>query len=260
MAFWNNGSRKGILPAMAVIAQNDLVSADYPGPSWHRDVANDLADRLTPPSAFPCTFSQNAFRRGLIDFIFVERRDADGLEQLREDLAAYVAAAGQWNGKVNTARPLVVAFSRVAAYADSLEGYHRIGWEILQDWHDNDPAPWPDGVAREPNAPYWSMCFAGTQLFVNFSTPAHVQRKSRNLGRHLLFIVNPRERFDIVAGATPEGQRVRQVIRDRAEAYDGIPHAPELGSFLKGEIEWWQYGVSDDNRERTDHCPLKMRR
>ncbi len=245
---------------MAVIAQDDLVDPGYPGPAWHREVANDLAQRLTPPSAFPCTFSQNAFRRGLVDFIFVERRDAAGLQDLRDDLGAYVAAAAGWNGEVNTARPLVVAFSRAAARAGSVAGYHRIGWEILQDWHDNDPAPWPGGVGRDPHAPFWSMCFAGTQIFVNFSSPAHVQRKSRNLGRHLLFIVNPRERFDIVAGDTPEGRRVRQVIRDRVEAHDGIPHAPELGSFVKGEIEWWQYGLTDDNRARTDRCPLKMHR
>ncbi|MEJ1999615.1 MAG: YqcI/YcgG family protein, partial [Maritimibacter sp.] len=91
-------------------------------------------------------------------------------------------------------------------------------------------------------------------------SPAHQQRRSRNLGEHFLFIMNPRERFDVVAGDTPEGNRVRQVIRDRAAEYDGIPHAPELGSYQKGEIEWWQYGVSDDNAERRDKCPLRMRK
>ena len=249
-----------IFPPMTVIAQDILTGPDYPGPAWHREVADDLAPRLTPPSGFPCTFSQNAFRRGLVDFIFVERRDGEGLATLRADLAAYLADAASWDGQVNTARPLVIAFSQTAARADDLAGYHRIGWEVLQDWHDHDPAPWPEGVARDPHAPFWSMCFAGTQIFVNFSAPAHDRRKSRNLGRHFLFILNPRERFDRVAGDTPEGQRVRQVIRDRAAAYDGIPHAPELGSYQKGEIEWWQYGVSDDNNPRTNRCPLKMRR
>lgn len=244
---------------MAVIAQNKLMADTYGGPDWHREVARDLAARLTPPSDFPCTFSQNAFRRGLIDLIFVERLDDLGRAGLRYDLLAYLTEAAKWDGQVNSARPLVVAFSREAASADTLEGYHAIGWEVLQDWHDNDPAPWPDGVATDPNAPFWSMCYGGTQLFVNFSAPAHRQRKSRNLGRHFLFIVNPRERFDIVAGNTPDGARIREVIRERAEAYDGIPHAPELGSYLKGEIEWWQYGLTDDNHDRKDRCPLKMR-
>ncbi|SMH47585.1 YqcI/YcgG family protein [Maritimibacter sp. HL-12] len=245
---------------MSVVAQNELTASTYAGPGWHRDVARDLAARLTPPSEFPCTFSQNAFRRGLVRFIFVEARDPVGLARLRADLADYIAEARDWDGQVNTAHPLVVAFSTEAAHADSVEGFHAIGWEVLQDWHDHDPAPWPEGVGTDPMAPYWSMCFAGMQLFINFSSPAHRQRRSRNLGRHLLFIVNPRERFDIVAGDTPEGNRVRKVIRDRAHAYDGIPHAPELGSFQKGEIEWWQYGITDDNSDRTDRCPLNMRR
>ncbi len=244
---------------MPLIRQHDLQAPAHDGPAWHREVADDLARRLTPPSPFPCTFSQNAFRRGLVDFIFVERRDPDGLAGLRTDLARYVGEAAAWDGRMNTARPLVIAFSRAAARADTLAGYHRIGWDVLQDWHDNDPGPWPEGVARDPDAPFWSMCFAGMQLFVNFSAPLHVRRKSRNLGRHLLFIVNPRERFDIVAGDTPEGRRLRQVIRDRAEVHDGLPHAPELGSFQKGEIEWRQYGLSDDNAPRSDRCPLVMR-
>lgn len=244
---------------MTVISQTDLLADAYPGPAWHREVATDLAERLTPPSDFPCTFSQNAFRRGLVDFIFVERRDEPGRAALRADLLDYIAEAVTWDGQVNTARPLVVAFSRDAARAETVERYHAIGWQVLQDWLDHDPAPWPANVATDPHAPYWSMCFGGIQLFVNFSSPAHVRRRSRNLGRHFLFVVNPRERFDVVAGDNPEGKRVRQVIRDRAEAYDGIPHAPELGMYQKGELEWWQYGVSDDNAPRTDRCPVKMR-
>lgn len=244
---------------MSVIAQNDLAADRYGGPDWHREVLHDLADRLTPPSAFPCTFSQNAFRRGLVEFAFVDRLDAGGLAQLRADLGRYIAAAVRWDGQVNTARPLVVAFSQDAAQASSVAGYHAIGWRVLQDWLDHDRAPWPAGVAKDPDAPFWSMCYGGMQLFVNFSSPAHVQRKSRNLGRHFLFIINPRERFDQVAGDTPDGRRVRQVIRDRAEAYDGIPHAPELGMYQKGALEWLQYGVSDDNAPPKATCPLRMK-
>jgi N-omega-hydroxy-L-arginine synthase len=103
------------------------------------------------------------------------------------------------------------------------------------------------------------MCFAGMQLFVNMSSPAHARRHSRNLGRHLLFIINPRERFDVVAGETPEGARVRQVIRDRAAAYDGMSHAPALGKYLKGQLEWPQYALPDDNETTPAACPFHQR-
>ena len=259
LALWRGPLRMCIFPPMTVIAQDILTGPDYPGPAWHREVADDLAPRLTPPSGFPCTFSQNAFRRGLVDFIFVERRDAEGLAQLRADLAAYLADAATWDGQVNTARPLVIAFSPAAVPPGDLASYHAFGWRILQDWHDNDPAPWPEDVSRDPDTPYWSMCFDGMQLFVNMSAPAHVTRKSRNLGRHFLFIVNPRERFDVVAGETPDGARVREVIRARAEAYDGLPHAPVLGKFLKGELEWPQYALPDDNENFPSACPFRPR-
>jgi len=245
---------------MSMLAQEELLGAGDAGAVWHREVAEDLARRLMPPSDFPCTFSQNAFRRGLVRFIFVESLDAAGRDALRADLLAYIAEARAWDGQVNTAHPLVIAFSRDAVSAPDLAGYHAAGWAVLQDWLDHDPAPWPEEVSRDPEAPFWSMCFDGMQLFVNFSAPAHVARQSRNLGRHFLFIVNPRERFDMVAGDNPEGRRVRAVIRARAEAYDGMPHAPELGSFQKGEIEWVQYGLGDDNRPRAGRCPLRVRR
>jgi len=242
---------------MPLIAQSDLAAPAYAGPDWHRDVLADLAQSLTPPSDFPCTFSQNAFRRGLIRLIFVEGAGPAALTALRADLAAYIAQARRWDGQVNSAHPLVVAFSQAAVPPTDLAGYHAFGWRILQDWHDNDPAPWPDDVARDPAVPFWSMCFDGMQLFVNMSAPAHVRRRSRNLGRHFLFIVNPRERFDVVAGETAEGARVRSVIRARAEAYDGLPHAPVLGKFLKGELEWRQYALPDDNESFPATCPLR---
>jgi FPC/CPF motif-containing protein YcgG len=226
------------------------------GPAWHREVLRDLADRLMPPSDFPCTFSQNAFRRGLIDFIFVEDAGEAALMAASQDLSTYVAAARGWDGQVNSARPLVMAFSKAATPFDGLAEYHAFGWQVLRRLHVLDPAPWPDSVARDPEAPFWSFCHSGMQLFVNMSAPAHVGRASRNLGGHFLFVINPRERFDQVAGDTPEGRRVRGVIRARAEAYDGQPHAPVLGLYQKGELEWPQYALPDTNDAAPGRCPF----
>ena len=39
--------------------------------------------------------------------------------------------------------------------------------------HRRDPAPWPVEIPISPEDPDWSMCFAGTPIFVNMSTPAH---------------------------------------------------------------------------------------
>ncbi len=243
---------------MALIAQDLPERADYPGAPWHKHVLADIAQRLRPPSDFPCTFSQNAFQRGLLLFSFVDGRSGSDLASLRADLCAYVRLSRAWDGRINHAHPLVVAFSRQATGDCDLAGFHAFGWHILQDWHDNDPAPWPDGVARNPQSPFWSMCFDGMPLFVNMSAPAHLRRKSRNLGDHFLFVVNPRERFDLVAGDTPEGRRVRALIRARAGRYDGMPHAPVLGAYHAGDLEWPQYGVADDNDTRIGTCPFRQ--
>ncbi|MBR1221530.1 YqcI/YcgG family protein [Bradyrhizobium sp. U87765 SZCCT0131] len=240
---------------MSLVEQTQVLKR-FERTSWQGRCFTQLAERLTPPSEFPCIFSQNAFGRGLLLFSFVDDGSPHGLARAAEDLSSYVELSRDWDGKVSTARPLVVAFSRDVASAQDVAGYHDIGWRILQGWHEIDRTPWPDGVATDPHSPFWTMCFNGMQLFVNMSNPAHVRRRSRNLGDSLLFIVNPRERFDIVAGDTPEGRRVRQRIRDRIERYDGIGHSPQLGSYAAGEIEWWQYGVIEENRERTDRCPF----
>lgn len=226
--------------------------------SWQMNAARDVSKKLGS-SAFPCLFAQNAFRRDLVQLSFIETISPVGLRQLERDLTDYLTDAAQWDGKVNSAKPLLVLFSPEQVQADSLEGWHAIGWRVLQHLHDHDPLPWPEDTSLSPHSPFWSMAYRGTELFVNMSCPAHKVRRSRNLGSGLVLVINPRERFDIVAGDTPEGRRTRKKIRSRVTEYDGQEHCPQLGSYVAGEIEWWQYGIIEENRERTDQCPFRHR-
>jgi FPC/CPF motif-containing protein YcgG len=243
---------------MAIITQADLTDPVGDVPEWHRQVVHDLDARLAQSIHFPCTFARNAFARELVRFIFVEDASDAAIEKLAATLLKYVAMSRNWDGKLSTAYPLVVAFSHNAIQSERLEDYHAFGWDVLQRLHLHDPAPWPNEVALDPHSPYWTMCFDGMQIFVNMSCPAHEKRRSRNLGEHLLFIVNPRERFDVVAGASAAGRKVRETIRGRIEAYDNQAHCPQLGSYVIGEIEWWQYGITDTNQDRQDKCPFKV--
>jgi FPC/CPF motif-containing protein YcgG len=227
------------------------------GKDWHRVVLSDIESRLGDDHDFPCLFSKNAFQKGLLKFIFVETAAQDGIQHLAEGLKEYVALSEGWNGSLNTAYPLIVAFSLNAVKAQSVEGYHAFGWQVLQKLHEVDPGPWPAHVGKDPDGLSWSMCFNGMPIFCNMSHPAHRIRRSRNLGEHFLFVINPRERFDIVAGDTPSGRKVRMSIRSRIARYDGISHCPQLASYAAGGIEWWQYGLADENVERRDKCPFK---
>lgn len=242
---------------MALMDQTQ--AAALPEHDWRRLAYGDLSERLTPPSGFPCTFSQNAFRRGLLRFSFVDTAGGQGFASAASDLREYLDDCAKWDGRVDSAKPLLTIFSQNAAGFDQLEDYHALGWEFMQYLHDTDPSPWPDDVSQQPESPFWSFCYAGVQLFVNMSTPLHKVRKSRNLGRHLTLVINPRERFDIVAGDTPEGQRVRKKIRARSAGYDGIPHSDLLGSYQKGELEWVQYALPEHNEGAPSACPFRFR-
>jgi N-omega-hydroxy-L-arginine synthase len=225
--------------------------------AWHREVVEDLADRLGAHAAFPCVFSRNAFRKGMIKYLFVEAVDPAAMQSLAGGLRQYVEASREWDGRVDSAHPLIVAFSLEAVRAETVEAYHSFGWRVLQMLHEMDAMPWPCAVPTDTDSPQWTMCFAGMQLFVNMSCPAHVVRKSRNLGAHFILVINPRERFDVVAGDDPCGRRVRSNIRSRIYRYDGLTHAPQLSSYSEGATEWRQYGLHEDNLRRLDQCPFR---
>lgn len=222
---------------------------------WQREAFDDIAKVVGETANFPCVFGKNAFRKQLLRFIFVDDSDRDGIEYLACGLTEFVTLCQDWNGKLDTAYPLIVSFSRRAVSANSVEEYHKIGWQILQDLHAIDQEPWPEEIPRDPGSHEWSMCFNGMPLFFNMSCPAHKRRKSRNLGSGFKFVVNPRERFDVVAGDTPSGRKARANIRQRIRDYDGQAPCPQLGHYGSGSLEWRQYSVLDENRERTDSCP-----
>jgi FPC/CPF motif-containing protein YcgG len=222
---------------------------------WHRSAFDDISSRLTDPG-FPCLFSRNAFRKGIVRFIFVESSDRRGIRHLADGLTRYVDLSTSWDGRLDTANPLMVVFAEDAVGSQTVDGYHAFGWQILSALHDIDPAPWPEQVTRNPESPEWSMCFNGMPLFCNMSSPAHEKRRSRNLGRFFVMVINPRERFDVFAGDTPSGRNVRANIRARIDRYDDNPHSRHLGSYGHGALEWLQYGLAEDNAERTDRCPF----
>ncbi|WDZ82432.1 YqcI/YcgG family protein [Micromonospora cathayae] len=237
---------------MALISQQEISIA---GTGWQRSVLDDVGSRLADPG-FPCVFSRNAYRKQLLKFVFVAGTTAPDIAHLAGGLTEYVKLSETWDGRLDTAYPLLVAFAADATGARTVEEYHAFGWSVLQRLHAVDPAPWPDRVGTDPDTAAWAMCFAGMPLFCNMSSPAHQVRRSRNLGSRFILVINPRERFDIFAGDTPSGRRTRSNIRNRIDRYDGIPRSPQLGSYGTHALEWRQYGLLEENAERTDRCPF----
>ncbi|MFD2474349.1 YqcI/YcgG family protein [Amycolatopsis silviterrae] len=232
--------------------------AETAATGWRAAAFRDVESRLTD-SGFPCVFSRNAFKKRLLLFAFADDAGPDGVARLGAALADYVELSRNWNGHLDTAYPLLIVFSPDAVSAGSVAEYQAFGWEVIQKLHHVDPRPWPEDVGTDPGEISWSMCFNGMPLFFNMSSPAHEVRRSRNLGGHFVLVVNPRERFDAVAGDTPSGRKVRSNIRARIDRYDRAPRARQLGSYGVAGLEWWQYGLPEEDVDRTDQCPFSFR-
>lgn len=234
-----------------------LSQSTLPQHGWKGEAVQDIKARLESDAGFPCVFSKNAFKKGLILFHFVESACPADIALLAKALREYVEISKNWDGTLATSYPLIVTFSNRAFSADTLEDHQRFGWEILQKLHENDFSTWPEDIAQSPEQQTWSMCFAGMPIFCNMSSPHHKIRRSRNLGRHFKMVINPRERFDVFAGETPAGRKARANVRNRVEKYDGMSHAPQLASYQAGGLEWQQYGLPDTNQRTTSECPFK---
>ncbi len=205
---------------------------------------------------FPCVFAQNAFRRSNIRFSLVSLKNGiHDLDELRRDLGDYLDDCEEWDGNANSSEPLLVVFEKSYGLRDD-DDYRRLFDATLQHLIDNDPLPWPEHTHTDPASPYWSMCYRSVQIFINVSHPAHVNRRSRNLCDTLVLVINPRERFDLVAGNNSKGNAIRQQIRANVDVYDTIQRSPLLDHYHSGGLEWPQYMLPDDNSTPARKCPL----
>lgn len=98
------------------------------------------------------------------------------------------------------------------------------------------------------------------QLFINISSSKHLKYKSRNLGKDICLVINPRQIFDVVAPLNKaKGIKIRQKIRERVEAYNGFPAPKELGFFGdKDNLAWKQYQLCEEGGLENIKCPLSI--
>lgn len=230
---------------------------------WTERAMTQIASRFQESDGpeFPCVFAQNAYQRGNILCLPVPYQADTGSYQwivLLDGLRAYLKSESDWDGSVNTARPLLVLFEPVS-HLTATKDYEKTFVDALQYLIDQDTVPWKSGTPQQPEQEYWSMCFEGQQLFINVSHPNNINRLSRNLCDAMVLVINPRERFDVVAGAHKRGYAIREKIRNNIDRYDRIPASPLLGHYQAGDLEWPQYMLPDNNEEPAMRCPLKFR-
>lgn len=221
-----------------------------------KQILSRFAKNATP---FPCLFAKKAFACGMVKFLsvpYLPHKKQYDLAIFSEKLKYYLQSTLTWDGKFQTAYPLLVIFEPMGD--KTTNEYQDLFVQSLQYLIDHDDKPWIGEIPKDANKEYWTMCFCGVEIFINVSHPNHLLRKSRNLCDTLVLVINPRQRFDIFAGDNPAGYAIRNQIRDNIDKYDEIPRSPLLGHYLLGELEWPQYMLPETNSEQPMQCPLKF--
>lgn len=241
-----------------LITQKEILNKD----SWIKETASQILSRFKqqPEKLFPCNFARKAFGSDMVRFLPITYDNELGgynYALLGKGLYKFLEDAKEWDGRFNTAFPLLVIFEPNEKIK-SLEYCEEVFINSIQYLVDNDPSPWPEDMPVDPESKFWSMCFNQTQIFINTSHPNHIFRDSRNLCDSLVLVINPRERFDKFAGDNEAGRMMRKAIRDNIDEYDKIPHSPLLGHYFAGELEWPQYMLPITNDSKGMKCPINF--
>ena len=224
--------------------QPDLERALAGGGGWEREVLTAFEAAIADED-FPCFFARAAHRKQTLCFGFLDHADDQAAAEI---VCRYLDRLDESNGPEEAFQVLVIAV-RPDGCRDS-DALHRRAQAFLDTLVANDPREWPPGAALDERDPAWQFYFRGVPIFVNVNVPAYTQRRSRNLGPSLVFVIQARAVFDVIAGRDAAGVRLREEIRSRIDRFDAIPRSPCLGFYRDGDSrEASQFILGDDNDE-----------
>ncbi|MFC0140921.1 YqcI/YcgG family protein [Erwinia mallotivora] len=222
---------------------------------WRLDGFSDIADKLEDRH-FPCLFARHAWKSESLLFGFISRQQASS--EMLSVMNLFIRRTQTLPEEQRLYSPLILIFEQNEF--SSLDEAHRFAWQQLQMLHDHDARPWPEHIPTSPDESAWSFCFGGTELFINISCPGHARLRSRNLGERVVFVINPRPHFDILAShRDPKGIKIREKIRARVSDYNQGYVPGELGFYGDdGSLEWKQYQLNEPGSASFSGCPLHI--
>lgn len=204
-------------------------------------------ERIVNNKRFPCIFSTLPFATGELYVDVLGNPDTvekDVVVALRE-LCAII------KGKPDAVGVIFVEQPVVQSMPDDL----RLATRIVQAVMNANAEERADKLYPGPNDPRWMLWLDDTGLFVNFSSPAHHARRSRNVGSAFTIIAQARESFDRQGRSS---KKSRAEIRSRLFAYDSVPPHPSLASYGDPENrEILQFFLGDgmEPQDLTKVCP-----
>lgn len=214
-------------------------------------VAAPVRATLTGPD-FPCSFVRAALAAGLLELGQIDPAREDHVAQASAMISSYLAAVDELalTNPRRAALKVLLLDIAVEEPADAAS-LCDLAWDLIVDLHEYDAGTgnaWPPEVPEDMNDPAWSYCLRETPIFVNMTSSALELRRSRNLGRPLLLVIQPTEGLHLTAPLDQAGDRIREQIRSRVDRYDGVPRSPALANAGQaGNSDWRQYWLGDSN-------------
>ena len=138
-------------------------AAEDLGDAPRGDIVEAIEEMVAHPE-FPCLGARSVFRRDAATLVVLDDLTDTGPGGSLDTLGAALA---QYADEVDAEGDLVsfVACFRGPVPHDE-RAFEALLWAALQHLHDNDDAPWADGVAADPENPHFAFSVAGTAFFV----------------------------------------------------------------------------------------------
>lgn len=199
----------------------DTLLGDGQGePRELRRLTQDFREVVDTP-AFPCVFSQLPFTTGDVYLGVVPTgvEQDEAVVDLLDELTAIITAAPD---------ALAVVFVDDELPEPTLDDDFSLATSIVSRVMSRNRRDRPQTHDVSPDDPSWMLWLNDVGLFLNFSSPRHRARHSRNVGSRFTVIAQARASFDEHPRSS---ERVRAEIRRRVAAYDDVPVHPCLGRY-----------------------------
>ncbi|MCA1011153.1 YqcI/YcgG family protein [Halobacillus halophilus] len=220
--------------------------------SWKQSSFRDFSNMMNEKEhLYPCVPGKKGFNSDSLRFGFADSPDSpNACKQAAEYLKQY-SEISRDTGKYAS----LILFFNTETQERDIEHYQALFWKILNNLHTYDEKSWPEDIPLDPSQSAWEFCFHGEPYFVFCATPAHQNRKSRFFP-YLLLAFQPRFVFDEINSETPQGRKLKKIIRTRLKNYDHYPIHPDLKWYgEEGNLEWKQYFLRDDHSSLSK-CPF----
>ncbi|MGG0185367.1 YqcI/YcgG family protein [Bacillus rhizoplanae] len=104
-------------------------------------------------------------------------------------------------------RHALVLFVEPEEKEEGFDYYNTYFWNILKYLNEHGPKEWPSNWSTAPDNPNWEFVFDKEPIFISANAPFYKQRITRNVGKCLILIFQPRRIFADISHEIKQGKK-----------------------------------------------------